>query len=220
MVFKALKYGLALTVLFFCLNPCKAQTFKEWFKQKKTAKEYLAKQLVGLQLYIGHAREGYETLQWGWNTVREVREGEFRLHEDFFQGLERISPKVSNYETLSRFIDLQVRLVKSINHSRKLFMAHHLIKENERQYLEMVSEKALDRAMDLLDELSAVALETRLGLTEAERISLIDAAYTRLGELYRFVRAFNRENYRLLRYRAWEAQDHAVIQSLYQLKTP
>ncbi|GAB3659865.1 hypothetical protein GCM10028791_33480 [Echinicola sediminis] len=209
-----------LLLLLMAMHYGHGQTFKEWFRQKKTAKEYLAKQVVGLQLYIGHAKKGYETLRWGWNAVQQVREGEFGLHEGFFQGLERISPGVSKYETVPRFIDLQSRLVRTIGTSRQLFIAHGRIRANERQYLDKVFEKALSTASDLLDELMAVALEPGLELSDAERLAIIDDAYARLQELNSFVQAFNRENYRLLRQRAWEAQDHAVIHSLYNLKTP
>ncbi|UCS92327.1 hypothetical protein KZP23_16690 [Echinicola marina] len=209
-----------LLLLLMAMLDVHGQTFREWFSQKKTAKEYLAKQVVGLQLYIGYAKEGYETLRWGWNTVHQLKDGEFRLHGDFFRGLARVSPEVAKYERIPQFIDLQIRLVKNIKTSRKLFAAHEGIKNDERLYLDKVFEHALSIASDLLEELMSVALQPGLKLDEAERLAIIDDVYLRLQELNGFIRAFNQENYQLLRHRAWEARDTKTIQSLYKLHTP
>ncbi|UCS92418.1 hypothetical protein KZP23_17190 [Echinicola marina] len=220
MEFRNIKFIGTMVLFLLVLAPCSSQTFREWFSQKKTAKEYLAKQVVGLQLYIGYAKEGYETLRWGWNTVHQLREGEFRLHGDSFRGLARISPAVSKYERIPQFIDLQLRLVKNIKTSRKLFAAHAQIKRSERIYLDKVFDRSLSVASDLLEEMMSVAMEPGLKLNEANRLAIIDDVYLRLQELNGFVRAFNRENYQLLRHRAWEGRDTKTIQSLYQLHTP
>ncbi|WP_200978362.1 hypothetical protein [Echinicola sp. 20G] len=209
-----------LFLLLMAMLDVNGQTFKEWFSQKKTAKEYLAKQVVGLQLYIGYAKEGYETLRWGWNTVHQFRDGEFRLHGDFFRGLARISPEVAKYERIPQIIDLQLRLVRSIATSRKLFTAHAHIKATEKVYLKKVFEQSLSIAAGLLEEMIDVALQSGLDLTEAERLGKIDKVYLELKKLEGFLMAFNRENYQLLRSRAWWARDTKTIQKLYQLNTP
>ncbi|QDH81189.1 hypothetical protein FKX85_20010 [Echinicola soli] len=199
---------------------CPAQTFSEWFRQKKTQKAYLAKQIAGLQLYIGYARKGYETLRGGWNTVQMLRDGEFNLHGDFLNGLASISPAVRNYRAVPEFIALQLRLLDRIKTARKLFAAQAGLKPSEKQYLGQVMDKAVRTASELLDELVSVALQPGLELSEGERLTLIDRLYQQLQGLDRFVGAFNRENYQLLRHRAWHAGDLKTIRQLHLLKTP
>ncbi|AWW29419.1 hypothetical protein DN752_04260 [Echinicola strongylocentroti] len=220
MEFKRTKMGLLVVFLLSFTATAKAQTFSEWFRQKKTQKEYLAKQITGLQLYIGYARKGYETLRTGWNTVQMLRNGEFNLHGDFFGGLASISPIVRNYRVVPEFIALQLRLLDRMKTARKLFAAHVRLKPNESEYLGAVFDKTVATASKLLDELMAVALQPGLELSEGERLKLIDRLYQQLQGLDRFVRSFNRENYQQLRHRAWHAGDLETIRQLHQLKTP
>ncbi|AGA80545.1 hypothetical protein Echvi_4361 [Echinicola vietnamensis DSM 17526] len=209
-----------LLLLWLLCWPGRAQTFGEWFRQKKTQKAYLAKQITGLQLYIGYARKGYETLRTGWDAVQMVRNGEFNLHGDFFGGLASISPAVRNYQVVPEFIALQLRLLGRINTAKKLFAAQGRLKPSEKQYLGQVFENVVSTASKLLDELMAVALQPGLELSEGKRLELVDRLYVELRALDRFLREFNSTNYRLLRHRAWHAGDLKTIRQLNQLKKP
>ncbi len=54
-----------------------AQTWDEWFKQKKTQKKYLAKQIVLLRLYLGYLKKGYEIADKGLTTIHNIKNGDF-----------------------------------------------------------------------------------------------------------------------------------------------
>ncbi|GGF24230.1 hypothetical protein [Echinicola rosea] len=220
MEFKKKTIRLLVVLLLAFTATANAQTFSEWFRQKKTQKEYLAKQVTGLQLYIGYARKGYGIMRDGWNTVQMVRNGELNLHGDFFGGLAWISPAVRNYSVVPEFIALQLRLLGRIKTAKKLFAAQGRLKPSEKQYFGQVFDNAVSTASKLLDELMAVALQPGLELSEGERLELVDRLYVELQGLDRFLRAFNRESYQLLRHRAWHAGDLGTIRQLHQLKTP
>ncbi|ULT42931.1 conjugal transfer protein TraI [Niabella defluvii] len=53
-----------------------AQTFAEWFQQKKTQKKYLLQQIAALQVYIGYAKKGYNIAKDGLNTIGGFTRGE------------------------------------------------------------------------------------------------------------------------------------------------
>jgi len=65
-----------------------AQTFGEWFRQKKTQTEYLVQQIAALQVYKGYLKAGYNVVSGGLHLIKDVREGEFDLHKKYFTDLE------------------------------------------------------------------------------------------------------------------------------------
>lgn len=218
MGFKAKILGAAMVLFLFFQHAGEAQTFSEWFRQKKTQKEYLIAQVAGLQMYIGHARDGYRILRQGWDMVGRARDGEFVLHRDFLTGLSAISPAVKKHNGIPRFVERQQLLLREIKLAKKLLAAHARIKTGEGEYLEKVLDGGLRLALELMDGLVMTALEPGLEMDDAERTARIGALNARLEELYVFIRAFNAENYKLLRHRAWESADYKVLQELHKIR--
>ena len=70
-------------MLFLAAGTVEAQTFSEWFRQKKTQKKYLLQQIAALQVYIGYAQKGYRIAKEGLTTIGGFTKGEFDLHSDF-----------------------------------------------------------------------------------------------------------------------------------------
>lgn len=57
----------------FSFQLAEAQTFDEWFRQKKTQKKYLVQQIAALKVYLGYLKEGYEIAQKGMGYSREYQ---------------------------------------------------------------------------------------------------------------------------------------------------
>jgi len=74
-------------MLFLSAGNIHAQTFSEWFRQKKTQKKYLLQQIAALQVYIGYAQKGYRIAKEGLTTIGGFTKGEFDLHSDFINSL-------------------------------------------------------------------------------------------------------------------------------------
>lgn len=83
-----------LIVLFLSGTPTIAQTFNEWFRQKKTQREYLLLQIAKLQVHIENVRKGYQIVKDGLNLVAQIKEGDFSIHQLFFTDLEKIKPAI------------------------------------------------------------------------------------------------------------------------------
>jgi len=86
------------------------QTFEEWTQQKKTQKKYLLQQIAALQLYLGYVKKGYEVVNKGLITVRNIKNGDFNLHRDFLGSLKRVNPKIKKYAKVADIIAYQVRI--------------------------------------------------------------------------------------------------------------
>src|ERR1700680_2821898 len=55
--------------------------------------------------------KGYEILSTGYNTIKNISEGNFNLHQAFLDGLLAISLAVKNYKKIADIIDYQGRIV-------------------------------------------------------------------------------------------------------------
>ena len=54
----------------FSFQAAKAQTFAEWFQQKKTQIKYLTEQIAALEQYGNYVKQGYRIAQGGWGGSR------------------------------------------------------------------------------------------------------------------------------------------------------
>src|SRR5690606_36713128 len=88
-----------------------AQTFKEWFRQKKTQIEYLIQQIAALQLYIGYAKKGYNIAKEGLNTIGGFTRGEFDLHGNFIHSLKKVNPEIKPYTRMADIIAMLEKIV-------------------------------------------------------------------------------------------------------------
>src|SRR5260221_4860823 len=96
--------------LFVCIQAGHAQTYDEWFRQKKTQKKYLLQQIAALQVYIDYAKKGYDIASKGLNTIRDIKNGDFNLHRDFFGSLKQVNPKIKKYAKVADIIAYQVSI--------------------------------------------------------------------------------------------------------------
>lgn len=121
-----------------------AQTWAEWFKQKKTQQKYLIQQIAGLQVYIEFAKKGYELTTKGLNTVRAIKSGDFNLHNDFFKGLGQVNLNVKNTYQSLLVVFLFQQIIKIGNNLNSNAKNTHLLLPDEMGYLQSVIENLKD----------------------------------------------------------------------------
>src|ERR1700744_2509821 len=80
---------------------CGAQTFDEWFSQKKTQIKYLVTQIAELELYTKDLEKGYQIAHDGLATINDIRHGEFDLHNNYFNSLLTANASISASSTVS-----------------------------------------------------------------------------------------------------------------------
>jgi hypothetical protein len=174
-------------------NSIDAQTWEEWFEQKKTQKKYLLQQIAALQIYLNYARKGYDIANKGITTVRNIKRGDFNLHRDFLNSLKNINPRISKYAKVADIIAYQVKIVKQA----KLAIAH--IKESkqftqtELDYCKNVFDYLLDKCVKTIDELILVTTAGELEMSDDERLKRIDMLYLDMQDKYSFCCSFSEE---------------------------
>lgn len=67
------------------------------FDQKATQQQLNLQQIAALAAYARLARQGYQAVQNGLNTIKAVTSGELTLHTLFFAALAGINPQIFLY---------------------------------------------------------------------------------------------------------------------------
>ena len=178
---------------FFPVLTAHAQGAEQVLQQKKTQKKYLLRQIAALQVYIKFLQKGYGIAKDGLTLIGDIRDGEFGLHKDYFRSLDNLSPTVRNYGKVASLVSLQKRIADVSRDSRRKAQASEVFTAEELRYIRRVHDRLLGDCSHTLDGLLAVTTDSKLQLTDSERMSRIDGLYARMQGQYAFLRSFNDE---------------------------
>ena len=173
MYYKGKKFLGVLMLLVLSAGQLHAQTWSEWFSQKKTQKKYLMEQLAALKLYGGYLKKGYEIGSSGLNFIRDAGKGELDLHSAFFSSLKTVSPSVKKNLRIAEILEMQISISKTFSGFRGL---QNLSDANHR-YIDLVSSNLLEDCIQDLEALLLVITSGRMELTDDERLLHIDQLY-------------------------------------------
>lgn len=208
-----------LLVLMAVSGSLKAQTFAEWFQQKKTQKKYLIQQIAALQVYIGYAKKGYNIAKDGLNTIGGFTRGEFDLHGDFINSLKNVNPEIKRYAKVADIIALQVKIVQQSGRAYRQLQQSDMLSANELTYIDRVFTRLLDDCEQILDELITVTTNGKLEMKDDERMSRIDRLYLDMQDSYTFSKGFSDEAQALALSRKKEHNDVFTGRALRGIKT-
>lgn len=183
--------------LFACVST-NAQTWAEWFEQKKTQKEYLQQQIAALQVYISYARKGYTIANKGISTIRNIKKGDFHLHRDFFSSLQNVNPKISSYAKIADIITCQARILKKTRQTIQDIKKTKQFTSSELDYCKQVFDHLLEECIKTIEELVMVISSGKMEpdcyqMTDDERLKRIDRIYSDIQDKYSFCSSFSDE---------------------------
>lgn len=179
-------HGLALALI--CVFPlfASAQTFGEFFNQKKTQKRYLLEQIAALQVYIGYAKKGYEIVGSGIDVVKGITDGEFSLHRVFLGSLKLVSPFIRNHEKVGEILSLQLAVGGAFAGLKQLYY----LSPANRDYVSEVREQLIAECGADLEELLMVISSGRVEMSDEERLSRLSRIHESMRDKYAFARSF------------------------------
>lgn len=171
----------------------KAQTFAEWFQQKKTQKKYLLQQVAGLQVYIGYLQKGYSIAKKELTAISDFKNGEFNLHSDYFSSLKNVNPKIKNYTRVADIISIHNNIVQTYHQATLKAKKNSAFNTDEINYLYRVFGRLLDDCNAKIDELIILTTSGKLEMKDDERLERIDGLYSDMLEKYTFAKSFSNE---------------------------
>jgi len=70
--------------------------------------------LAQFKKILSDMKKGYEILNGGYNTIKDLSEGNFSLHKTFLDGLMAVSPSVQRYKKVSDIISYQKSILTGV----------------------------------------------------------------------------------------------------------
>ena len=172
--------------------------------------------LTQFKQILSDMKKGYEILTKGYNTVKDISEGSFNLHQTFLDGLFEVSPSVRKYKKIAGIIDMQVKLMNNYKTAFNRFRQSGQFSAGEIDYLSRVYGRLFDQGIKDLDDLSVIVTAGKLRMSDDERLAAIDRLHDGMEDKLLFLSDFNGKTGVLAMARAKEAGEVRVMQDLYR----
>ena len=170
----------------FSLQLARAQTFAEWFSQKKTQIKYLTQQIAALNACETSLKQGYNMLHSEWSAIGNFKNGEFGLHQDYYNSLSQVNPQVRNSVDLSTIQAEQQSIINQFNSVQHL----SALSASEQSYIMVVQQNIINQCVKDLNDLQAVLSSGELVMTDDERIKRINQLTAVIKDKYLFSCSF------------------------------
>lgn len=167
---------ITLTLLLLSLG-VRAQTFEEWFAQRKTQKKYLLAQIAALNTYRSYLRKGYNVAKGGLGSITSYVGGELKFHTVYYDRLKNVDPALKANPKVKEILVWQV----DINQQTRAWQT---------DYLSTVKSALLTDCDDQLRQLSNV-LSAKMQMSDAERLQQLTLIHAAMRSNFQFARNFN-----------------------------
>ncbi|ARS35738.1 hypothetical protein [Pontibacter actiniarum] len=171
--------------------------------------------LAQLKQLLSDMKQGYQVINTGYTAIRQVSEGNFRLHEAFLDGLLQVRPAVRHYRRVADILRDQFQLVRESEQALRRFRAAGCFSAQELDYLSGVYGRLLEESLLQLEALSRLITDGQLRMQDEERLQAIDALFLDVEEALLFLRRFNGSTSLLALQRARAGKDVAAARALY-----
>lgn len=215
-IIKIKALGLLVVVLLLSVFPLSssAQTWSEWFKQKKTQKKYLLQQIAALEVYAGYLKKGYKIVDGGLSTIRDITHGEFNLHNAFISSLKQVSPAIRKDARIAEIIALQVSIMKAFASIK----GNTFLSAENLGYVALVADGLIAACYDDLEELLLVITAGKLEMKDDERLSRLDKVYESMLDKSAFTQDFIGNTMQLIRQRQSEVLQLEDMNRMFHFK--
>jgi len=197
----------------------KAQTWAEFFKQKKTQRRYLAQQVAGLQVYLSFARQGYNIIKVGTNTISALKKGDFNLHSLYFSGLKNPRTNIKNLSLLADMVQLQDHIFRLSASYLKEAVQKESFSPDELSYQQRVFQKLRSSCAQAMEESYQLTEDHQLELSDAQRINRLRELHHQLLSHLNFCESFVQQGMSLDQQRTSELRNINLELRLSNLNT-
>jgi len=150
--------------------------------------------------------------------VKEMAEGDFKIHEVFLDGLLLVSPQVRKYYKVAVIIDYQRKILKEFKTTYQEIKHQDGFTMMELGYLNKIYEDLFQLSLRNLEELGLVLTAGEVRMSDFERIQAIDRLHDEMSGLLVNLRSLNSQVMSLYFHRARSHQEVEHLLNLNDLK--
>ncbi|WP_311948689.1 TerB family tellurite resistance protein [Mucilaginibacter terrae] len=174
--------------------------------------------LANMKNTLTHMYDGYGILNRGYNAVKGVSMENFSLHKAFLDAELLVSPAVRAYPRTGDIIRNQSDLLKEYRSVKRRSGSSDLLSYQEKRFSEQVYDKLTQASSDNIDELARVTTDSKLRMTDAERLAAIDRLFLQSQDQLSYLRKFNEQIIKTIRQRQAADSERAALRTLYGIK--
>lgn len=202
-----------VSLLIVGLNPVisRAQSIAQDLEQLSLDYQKLA----GLKSILKQMYIGYEVVSKGYGAVKDISKGSFSLHEAFLDGLMIASPAVRQYPKVAGIINDQALLVSEYKSAYHTFRNDPHFSPDEIGYMMDVYNNLVSQSLKNLDALAMIITDSKVRMSDADRIRAIDRIYQDSHGQLDFLRQFNDRSYAVALWRSRQVNDQKTLKTLY-----
>lgn len=171
--------------------------------------------LAQFKQILSDLKKGYQIISVGYSTIKDLSQGNFNLHKTFLDGLMTVSPTVKKYKRIADIINNQILIVKEYKNAFNRFKKDGNFNPGEIEYLGKVYGNLFKQSLNDLDELMVIITDSKLRMSDDERLEAIDRIFSNMQDKLLFLRHFNNNTTILAIQRAKEKNDAATMQKIY-----
>src|SRR5689334_12735435 len=105
---------------------------QNFFTQKKTKLKYIAQQIALFEVYAGYLKKGYNIAQDGLKVITDIKHGDFDLHNEYFNSLNKVSTVIKNYAQTDSTANIQEEILNVNDGINKFIRDNGFIQEQEK----------------------------------------------------------------------------------------
>ena len=202
------------TILLIILSGCITTKLSA---QSEEAQQLLlnVEKLAQFKQILSDMKKGYQIISNGYSTIKDLSQGNFNLHKTFLDGLMTVSPMVRKYKRVADIINNQVTIVKEYRITFSRFKQDGNFNLSEIEYLGKVYSNLFTQSLNDLDELTIIITDSKLRMSDDERLEAIDRIHANMQDKLLFLRHFNNNTTILAVQRAREKKDVITMKNIY-----
>lgn len=147
--------------------------------------------LLQFKKILQNMYDGFKLISNGYNAVKDISEGNFKLHKVFLDGLSEVSPAVKKYKRIADIIDYQLRIVNDSKKVLQQFKTDKQFSTVEINYLATVYDNLIRQTLKQVEELLLVITAGKLRMSDDERLAAIDRIFVSVESQYGFMHTFS-----------------------------
>lgn len=209
-----------ILLVILCTQPATVycQTMAEWFNQKKTQIKYLAQQIAELQIYLGYVKQGYKIVSGGLNTIHDIKNGEFKLHDLYYKSLELVNPRIRNTPKAKAIISHQLYILRACGAMKDLLNADDQLPYALKTYIRETIDRLMDGVEKVRKDFEDITTDNAVKMTDSERLERLDALYENSKSLFVFAQKFSSEVVTLISSIQQEKKDDQIMKELHDIR--
>lgn len=200
--------------LCLCISVANAQTWNEWFRQKKTQKRYLIQQIAALKVYLNYLKEGYDVAKKGLGMIGDIKDGNFYDHSTYFESLLLVKPTIHESQKVGLIVVLQRQILNEFAQLQKDCGKDGKVTKEELNYINDVRSNMLEQCEDSITELNKIVSDNSSQLTDDERLERIDLIYEEIIDKRNFARSFSNSTRMIMAQREREYNEVRTLKNL------